>query len=223
MLSSFSKLKIPKKYKPLVEFIESQCNIHSIQLEISKTKSVGQDIESGQCAGYFVETPPTIAIAIGNPIQQWIFILVHEFSHALQWLEQCDAWNECFTEDVDVGVICEEWLTKQLELSSSDVTKYFSLLGNFEFDADKRAVNLLKRFDIPKPTIQKYCQQSWAYTLFYRVMPYIRRWYTVGKEPYNTKSIWSKMPTNLNGKYRKITPDILQLYCKLFPELAEIL
>ena len=214
MLSTFKTLKIPKLYKPIVYYIEQQCKLHNITLQISKDKSVDD------CAGYFEEPPALIAVATGKSTIQWILTLVHEFSHATQWIDQCKAWTDCSIGKDDVSLMWEDWLSHNREFSKRDVRKCLTILGRLEFDADKRGVKLLKQFNMPTKLIEKYSQQSWAYSMFYQVMIYTRQWYKVGKEPYNDKRIWMNMPKSLSGPYKKITPKMLKLYSVLYPQLG---
>ena len=48
--------------------------------------------------------------------------------------------------------------------------------------------------------------------MFYNYIGKYKKWYKIGKEPYNNKKIRRLMPTNLRGKYNKLTPKLEKLY-----------
>lgn len=62
--------------------------------------------------------------------------------------------------------------------------------------------------------VEEYIQKSNAYILFYRWMHKTRKWYEIGKEPYNIKEIVSQMPTTFNVDYTKLTPKLERVFKK---------
>ena len=62
------------------------------------------------------------------------------------------------------------------------------------------------------PIIEDYAQRASAYVYFYSFVKQVRKWYKIGKEPYNNKKIVHKMPKNLNGRYTVFPKKLFNLY-----------
>jgi hypothetical protein len=79
-----------------------------------------------------------------------------------------------------------------------------------EYDAEKRSVALIKRWNLPMK-IPQYIKTANAYLSFYRLMRDYRTWYT--KAPYEVPEIVAMMPTkfltirqldNPSDEYRRL-------------------
>lgn len=69
-------------------------------------------------------------------------------------------------------------------------------------------------FDLPID-LEKYVQRANAYVYFYTAMKSTRKWYTIGKEPYNTESIWKHLPPHFNLDYDAIPTIVASEYVRI--------
>ena len=91
--------------------------------------------------------------------------------------------------------------------------KYIRELRNCELDCEKRAVKLMKEYNLPID-IKKYIKQANAYVYFYNTMIDTRKWYK--KSPCIVKEILDIMPTKFERSYKSLPNKYLRLvkkYC----------
>jgi hypothetical protein len=82
-----------------------------------------------------------------------------------------------------------------------------------EVDCEKRTVEKIKKYGLDSIiNIDEYIQKSNAYVLFYLWMRKNRKWYTIGKEPYNIPDVVSVMPKTFDIDYTELSPDILDAF-----------
>lgn len=161
------------------------------------------------CNGYFDGETPTLACALGKDVSQWLIILLHESCHMDQWIEQVPAWteNDAGMENIDL------WLNGDDDVDMSLIDKEIRLSMDCEIDCEKRTVEKIKKYGLQDIiNIDEYIQKSNAYVLFYLWMRKNRRWYTVGKEPYNIASVVSVMPKTFDTDYTNLDPKIEKAY-----------
>lgn len=191
--------------KKFLELVEQEAGLYRVKLLLSKESHV----ESGSilCNGYFSDEPkPTLAVAMGKPIEQWLPILVHEYCHMRQWIEQSPYWTGNKLGKFEATDIIDMWLQDMVELSDSQKDLYFSKVIMVEKDCEERVVKLIKQFNLPIDP-ELYTQKANAYVLFYNVVKKYRKWYRPNQEPYNLAHIYEIMPKDFSGEYLSITED----------------
>lgn len=189
------------RIKSFILDLQEKCKQNGIKLLIANTPGIEYSVGEGMMVnGYFDENIRTLACAAGKSFEQWLTILIHESCHMdqfleniLEWtqnpgLEQTDRWLN--GEDVDPKVLDAE------------------ILGSMavEIDCEKRATKKIKQWGFDNfIDVDEYIQKSNAYILFYLWMRENRRWYQIGKEPYNMRQIVSMMPKTFNINYSELT------------------
>lgn len=186
-----------------LKFVEFSCAENDITLLLSETVSVSPGgVDSN---GYFSGFTKTLAVATLKPKEEWFLILIHEFCHLLQYLENTPEWSKF--SDTPAPDIFFEWLDFKRELDLDELNQVTQVLIDLEVDCEQRVLNLIKQFSL-NIDLKRYAQNANSYVLFYHVIKKTRKWYEIGKEPYNNKSIVGAMPKHMDFNYRALNKEL---------------
>lgn len=183
-----------------IKYVKEECKTHGVKLRLKKRKYL---VLSGnvRVSGYFDDENKELVVAINNP--EWLGVLVHEFAHLTQWVENCEPWRRLG----DSLTKLHDWLEGQ---QVKGIKKALAKARDLELDNEKRAVKIIKEWGLPINT-RLYTQKANAYISFYNWMYYTRRWCTVKNSPYRNPNIYGEMPTIfrmnyevLSEKYKKV-------------------
>ena len=196
------------KVKTFIEDLKIYTKENNIKLILSPEKGV-QFSEGGIiCNGYFDDIKSTLACALGKDVSQWLVILLHESCHMDQWVEKVPEW----TENVGMDNI-EKWLNGDDNVNMNNIDNEIRTSVIVEVDCERRTVEKIKKYDLQSLiNIDEYIKKSNAYVLFYLWMRKNRKWYTVGKEPYNIPEITNSMPNTFDINYTVLDPKIEKAY-----------
>jgi hypothetical protein len=199
------------KINKFISDLEQKCSEHNINLLTPNTPGVQYPYGNTLTNGYFDSDNRVLACATGKELNQWLPILIHEASHMDQYLEndpvftdllgldETFKWNEG-SEDVDFNKI------------NNEIESGIAV----EVDCEKRTVAKIKEYGLEfVVSIDEYIQKSNAYVLFYRWMRKNRRWYKIGFEPYNIKSVYTKMPNTFDVDYSTLSEDMTKVFDEL--------
>lgn len=189
----------PMKATNVKKFVSDKCKGYGVRFTLGR----GQNVILGEleCSGYFDDSVPELAIAVGKPANEYIPVLIHEFNHMEQWKEQCPAW-------VNLGDSCEildEWLAGE-EFTSDEVNNAINRIIDVEFDCERRSVAFIEEHGIDINTTE-YIQKSNAYVLFYNTIRSTRKWYNSERKPYMIKEVWNAMPKEFSDDNYKLTTE----------------
>jgi translation elongation factor EF-1beta len=121
-----------------------------------------------------------------------------------QWIEKVPEW----TENAGMDNI-EKWLGGDNNVNMNNIDNEIRTSMIVEVDCERRTVEKIKKYGLQSLiNIDEYIKKSNAYVLFYLWMRKNRKWYTVGKEPYNIPEIINIMPNKFDIDYSKMTPEI---------------
>ena len=133
-----------------------------------------------------------------------IEILVHEYGHLTQWVDDTPLWKS-----VEVSMpILDGWLAGT---EHPDIAKHIGNCRDLELDNEKRAVNIIKKFELPID-IPRYRKKANSYVMFYNYMLISRRWCTPKNSPYSNKRVIEAMPDKFNMNYNKLPKKIEKLF-----------
>lgn len=190
-----------------VEMVRRECKKHGVRFFLSKKPYVFYD--GNRCNGYFYDLPrPVLAVAAGQSRKKWFKVLVHEYCHMLQWLDDAQVWHNSIKADP-----FWQWFLGKKKLSSRQAYKYAMYLVDVELDCERRVLKMIKKFDLPIDAVQ-YAQNGNAYVYFYHLALKHRRWYDIGKEPYNSPKLVAQMPKHLKGNHHKISKKLEKAFEK---------
>jgi len=167
-------------------YIQDQCDKYGITFSLQEKPEVGTISPNG----YFDEDEKILVVKKNHPEE--IQILLHEYCHMTQWIDQIDLWNDLEKLEMEFDV----WLDKKVEYSPEVVAKDIDHLVALEKDCEERVLKLIEDFSLHDIVNTKiYVQKALAYLSFYYTLPTIRRWYVTA--PYDIEEIYSLMPTTI--------------------------
>ena len=196
------------KVKVFIEDLKIYTKENNIKLVLSPEKGVKFSEGGILCNGYFDDITSTLACALGKDVSQWLVILLHESCHMDQWVEKVPEW----TENVGMDNI-EKWLNGDDSVNMNNIDNEIKTSIIVEVDCEKRTVKKIKKYGLDSIiNIDEYIQKSNAYVLFYLWMRKNRKWYEIGKEPYNITDVVSVMPNTFDIDYTILDPKIEKTY-----------
>ena len=167
------KYDIPDEFKAFVQNVKRRCKAHRVELVLSPSRTVVlTDTFSADCSGYFDETDRVLAVACGKPFEQWIEILIHEYSHMEQWIhdERWTHWSDCCFR-------MWEWMDGELELDDENLEYVINGMIELERDCELRALTNIIKWDLPINKT-RYARKANLYLYSYRLMPIIKKFPT---------------------------------------------
>ena len=161
--------------------------------------------------GFLSDDARMLAVATGKPKSKWFSTFLHESCHMDQSIEQAQVWKDLTIDGQDATDLVFMWLNHTVELNRRQLNKYTYRSAMVELDCERRSAKKIVKygFDID---VKEYTQRANAYVYFYLVMRRTRKWYTIGKEPYNVKSVWSEMPDDFDNNYTRLPAKYAKLY-----------
>jgi len=199
-MSSYN-IKYDDKSLIFIDHVKKECKKHKVTCSLRNAKNVRVDV--GMLAsGYFDETTPILVCSM-NRIDA-IEILVHEYCHLTQWVEQIPIWKEC-----------EKSIPKFFGWLQGDriknVKKHMENCRELELDNEKRSVNMIKQFEL-NIDINQYIKKANAYVYFYTYMLTTRRWAKKKNSPYSNVSLIESMPNYFVEDYSIIPKNIERVF-----------
>lgn len=89
---------------------------------------------------------------------------------------------------------------RKLKLNADQLEDYVVRTLQVELDCERRALTMIQDFGLDVGVSPgEYAQQANAYVLFYHAMALRRRWYQIGREPYNLPEVWMHFEPNLHA------------------------
>jgi len=195
--------------------MKEECAIRKVKLHVSSGKYVvsGPGTRSN---GYFFDgDQPILAYCTGTPFNVWFPTAVHEFNHMLQWWEDSPYW---------VGEGDEhlwDWLAGEKNLRPRRAKRYVMSALRCELDCERRSLKMAQVLDLPGDFWTNYAKIANAYIYFYHLVLKHRKWYQIGKEPYNIPALVEAMPNHFNNNYETIPERLVVLYEHHMPYLLE--
>jgi hypothetical protein len=187
--------------------VRAEAEEHGVEVRVSEDDHVLMkygDVEQ-KVNGFFDhkfgdEKKPVIAWNTGRPFEQWFPVLVHEYNHMRQWIEQDPRWLR-----LDRVTDFFQWLEGNVELALPQLKNSMQAYSLVELDCDKRTTRMIRELELPLDA-DRYAQTANAYVWFYFWAGFNRSWYQVGHEPYNTDAIVDAMPIWLpeEGEYTDV-------------------
>lgn len=170
-----------------------KCGRLGVSVLVSDDKQV--DCDGVWTSGWFdAEGQPKLAIAVGVDEYHWLGVLLHEYGHVQQWVEQSDLWRAVDAHTTTM----HDWLDGK---SCKNIAKVMAETQALEADAERRAVRLIKEYgaDID---LDKYCRQANAYLHFHNVLLETRKWFAKGKGPYQSPEVWPLFNPTIDNVFK---------------------
>ena len=193
---------MPSLFKsPLFTIIKKDLLEYNGRIIICKGEYCGGD---SQCQGMFyfdAKETPMIKIAKGNTTQQEAFgVLIHEYSHFLQWRDNSKIWNKFDEENFSFDdVILKPKKNKDKLL----------LLINLEADCERRSIKIIRKNNIINDRV--YAQMANAILYKYAYLYHYNKWPRGAK----LKQLYATCPDRLLKSYKdylNIPKDVKAIY-----------
>jgi len=202
------KYEIPDDFKKFVAHVKRKCKANKIELVMSPSRNVViTDTFSTDCSGYFDDVDKTLVVACGKPFEEWIEIMVHEYSHMEQWLtdDRWEYWGEC----------CQklwEWIDRDTIMNKTQLKKVIDGMIELERDCELRSLENIKKFNLK---IKKgvYAQKANLYLYSYRMMPILKRF---PSGIYDNKQLVQMCPTRIGKNYNQVPDAIAEEIIRLY-------
>jgi DNA-directed RNA polymerase subunit F len=203
-----------KEILDFIDFAREETDRYEINFELRDVKYF-RLVDEGyaKCHGYFDEDGMALKCATNMHHSKWVPILIHEYSHFEQWVEQCPAWTDSICKEDETGNDFYLWVMGKKEIPYKIAKKIVSKTRDMELDCERRAHKNIKKFNLPLDR-EAYAQQANAYIHFYNWTLERRTWYKVKKCPYHMREITKLMPKTLRGNYDKTPQGLMDLFDK---------
>jgi hypothetical protein len=195
----------------LLRLVRKECKESNVKLYLGKGKSI-QYSKGILVNGYFSpddeyeDDSPKLCCAIGKP--RWELTLVHELNHLRQWREDCKEWRDYAKLK---GNIIDEAISGK-NVNRKILQKNITATILLERDCEQRSYETLKSLGYPQKKLDEYVQKANAYTIFYVYMTDHRKWYVIGREPYNVENVWRRFPKTFDVDIDAIYDKLGHLY-----------
>ena len=197
----------------LVQDTKNTADEHGVKIIFENTLTVPYAVGGFPCSGYFVDYGnPTLAVAMGKPVDQWVMVLAHESSHMDQWIEKSSAWTNNFVNGKESVDYIDEWCNGK-DISEEELNDLIKRSIGEEWDCERRTIEKAKEYNLPI-NIKEEAQKANSYILFYTMLKETRKWNKPGQAPYQIKEVWSQMPDTFDMDYSVVPDEIKELYLK---------
>ena len=194
------RYNIPEEYKPFITSVKRQCKKYGIELILSPSRRVVlTDDYLQECSGYFCDTDKALVVACGKPFEEWVEILIHEFSHMEQWKSdgRWNDWNDNTGKTWD-------WLAGNIMLNKTQVLNMLDSMVELEKDCEIRAIEKIKKWNLPV-NLTRYVKKANVYLYSYHMMPILKRFPT---GIYTDKTLIEMAPKGFKKTYRNVPKDM---------------
>ena len=202
------KYEIPDEFKSFVKNVKRRCKANNVELMLSPSRTVVlTDSYSTDCHGYFDETDKALVVACGKPFEDWIEILIHEYSHMEQYIhdDRWAYWTDCCSK-------MWEWLDGELQLDDENLLYVIDGMIELERDCELRALTNIIKWDLP---INKsnYQRKANLYLYSYRMMPIIKKFPT---GIYENQELIKLCPKTISKNVKEVPDKVKNLILKLY-------
>lgn len=188
--------------RQFVKFVRSHLAEYGMKLIIGRGKHVNTD--GFRCSGYFDEYGGTIAVA--RKSNEFMQVLVHEYCHFLQYINNSKIYKKCY----DASFIVDQWL-KGKNYPIKKVKRAFFLVRAMERDCERRALKIIKDFNL-KIDSKMYAKRAHVYIYSHFLMEKTRKFDSFKRNPYYSKYVLKIMPSNMAVlSHRSIPPKIYSM------------
>lgn len=170
-----------------VKFVRDHLKQYGGKLIIGRGENV--NCNGILCPGFFDDKFLIIKIA-GND-SAFLSTLVHEYCHFLQYLNNVKVYQK----SDDASAIVENWLLGK-DYDPQILKRAFFLVRAMERDCEKRAVKLIKEFNLPINT-RTYAKQANCYIYTHFLMEETRKYWMYKKSPYKSRIVMKLMPSTM--------------------------
>lgn len=193
--------------------VRRECRRYEIKLIVSTENAFFDDNES--YGGYFDHETRELGVSKGDSEPDFISILVHEFSHMEQWIEEDPTYTHHLRGGYESSEIMDKWI-KGREYEYNTIKSAIDIIRDCELNCERRAIKNIEKYNL-NLDMDDYCRSSNAYIMFYNYIMKKRRW-EYEKSASEIPEIVNAMPNDLYSldytKLSKKYKDLFDMYLK---------
>ena len=145
--------------------------------------------------GYFDGDNRVLAVGIGRDEDSWLGILLHEYCHLTQWVENQPVWRQYREEMWD-------WLAGKRIRNPEQAVRSVQAT---EEDCERRTIRLAVEMQAPID-LEKYIRGANAYIHFHNVILETRKWYREDASLIDDPAVLEAANPTLDTDFRKTPP-----------------
>ena len=195
--SEYHLLQHPKA-KKFVDLVKRELKEYNMKLVFGRGKLVNG--YKCRCSGYFDEE--RIVVAKNN--RHWLSVLVHEYSHFLQWKKRDEEYEDMRINGKDCLVIIDDWLDG-VEYRPTTVEKAFIKVRRMEKTCDMIALSLIRKFKLPINE-EYFTRQANCHVYYYHMMERTRKRY-INDRMFQNVGLYRLMPKTFHCKNVRYMPE----------------
>lgn len=148
--------------------------------------------------GYFDSDARVLAVATDRPTEVWLGVLLHEYCHLTQWVEDQPSWRAYGNEMWD-------WLAGKRVRNPAELVRSVQAV---EEDCERRTIRMIQELDAPLD-LERYTRAANAYIHFHNVILETRKWYRQDVVLDQHAEVLAAANPTLDASFRK-TPALLR-------------
>ena len=198
--------RLKPEVQSFVEQVKAELHSHGFRLCFGRGKTVNGG--GWRAVGYFCDRRREIRVARAR--SDWLDILIHEYAHFRQWVEQP---ARVYNADARASTVVDGYLHRKRKVAPGLLRKAFARVMAFERDAEIRAMKIAKAKSLPID-VEAYARYANLYIYSHHLMRDTGRWRS-GRNPYRSWRIVDMMPSDFKAKAHKTIPG--PVYAALAP------
>lgn len=212
--------QLPAGVRDFIRTVSRQCQAHGVEFSMEDDSRVQYADTSMRVSGYFIDRPsPQLKVATRKSLDQWLGVLVHEFCHMRQWLEESPAWSGVFMQDGrEAGDWLDDWIGGE-DMSPDRVKQIIAAVQQVEHDCESRVLEAIDEFDLPLDR-DLYARRANAYVHFYQHIAKTRQWYDEGRAPYEIDDLVQSMPMQMVALGDAMPEELADAFHRHYPVQA---
>jgi hypothetical protein len=185
-----------RRNRQFVKYVKNHLAQYDMKVIIGRGKLV--NVGGYRCEGFFDENKKIIKIA--SQCNNFLETLVHEYCHFLQFISK----SKIYQKSNYAGYIIDTWFNGE-NYSPEKLKRAFFLVRAMELDCEKRAVKIIKKFNLKIDQIL-YTKRAHCYIYSHFMMEKTRKFYAFKKSPYRSSVVLKIMPSKINVSSHKTIP-----------------
>lgn len=186
--------------------------VHS-QLRKNKFKLIlhmdNLKIGKNNVSGYFSEDTKEIVISIKE--ENWLEILVHEFNHFVQFINNEEKYVLINQGESNFLNELWEWLDGNIELNPKRKNLLFKTVLEMELDCERKSVEMIKNFDLPID-IEEYKTIANIYIFYYTYAKNNRCWFSETSTIKDIMTEGNLQNLSLDCDFTKLPEEYIKLF-----------
>ena len=189
--------RLKPEIQQFVEQVKAELHSYGFRLCFGR----GRTVNGGgwRSMGFFCDRERVIRVARGRA--DWLDILIHEYAHFRQWVEQP---AHVYNADAAASITVAHYLHDGKPVPAATLRRAFRRVMAFERDAEMRAIKIAKAHHLPIDE-ERYARFANLYIYSHHLMRDTGRWQATGN-PYKSWRLVDMMPADFKARSHESIP-----------------